>query len=181
MRWTDDTVTEAFDAIYPGLCRYLEGVLGRNGAAPEVAQEALLRLYTAGPDRVTAGEERFWVYRVATNIALNEVRRVAVRRRLAGAATLLFGHRSIDPHEEAERRERDRALADALERLPARRRAALLLRERDGMSYDEIACVLGVSLSLVRTDIFRARASLRQDLGGGADAGRRSAAGGEHR
>jgi RNA polymerase sigma-70 factor (ECF subfamily) len=171
MSWSDDTFTTVFDTVYPGLCRYLEGLLGRSGAAQEIAQEALLRLYRAGPGRVAPGEERFWVYRVATNLAVNELRRARVRTRLASVAGAIFGRRAPDPHKDAERVERDRALRDALDRLPVLRRSALLLRERDELSYAEIAAVLGVSVAKVRVDIFRARAALREalaDTGGDA-------------
>jgi RNA polymerase sigma-70 factor (ECF subfamily) len=183
MTWSDEAFTAVFEEIYPGLCRYLEGLLGRGGAAQETAQEALLRLYRLGPGRVAPGEERFWVYRVATNAALNELRRASVRARLAVAVAALGRRRQPDPHERAELAERDRRLGDALGRLPAGRRAALLLREHEELSYAEIASVLGVSVAKVKTDVFRARAALRGELAGsdgakkisrgGADARRR--------
>ena len=81
MSWSDEAFTAVFDETYPALSRYLEGLLGRTGAAQEVAQEALLRLYRLGGGRVPPGAERFWVYRVATNLALNELRRTKVRTR----------------------------------------------------------------------------------------------------
>jgi RNA polymerase sigma-70 factor (ECF subfamily) len=162
MSW-DEAFTAVFNATYPGLCRYLECMLGRGGAAQEVAQESLLRLYRLGPGRVAPGEERFWVYRVASNLAINEIRRTDLRRRVLA---LLPGSKPRDPLELVERGEEQRRVAAELDRLPAHQRAALLLREQEGMRYDEIARVLGVSLGKVKVDIFRARDALRAALGG---------------
>jgi len=175
MSWNDEAFTAVFDEVYPALSRYLEGLLGPSGAAQEVAQEALLRLYRLGSGRVPAGEERFWVYRVATNLALNELRRARVRARLGAALAALAPRRAPGPHEHAERAERNHHLGRALERLPADQRAALLLREREELSYAEIAAVLGVSLAKIKTDIFRARSALRADLAGSDDDARRAA------
>jgi len=174
MSWSDEAFTAVFDEVHPALCRYLEGLLGRTGAAQEVAQEALLRLYRLGGGRVPQGAERFWVYRVATNLALNELRRARVRTRLGAAIAAIAGRRDPGPHDEVERAERDRHLGEALGRLPADQRAALLLREREELSYAEIAAVLGVSLAKVKSDIFRARAALRADLAGSDDDARRA-------
>ncbi len=177
MHWSDDTFTAVFNEVYPGLCRYLEGMLGRGGAAQEIAQEAMLRLYRTGPGAVACGEERFWVYRVATNLALGELRRASVRTRLATAVSALFGRREPSPHERAEHAERDRRLREALDRLSPAQRAAILLREHDDLSYAEIAAVLGVSLAKVKVDIFRARTALRTHLAGSDDAPRTATGG----
>ena len=174
MSWSDEAFTAVFDETYPALSRYLEGLLGRTGAAQEVAQEALLRLYRLGGGRVPPGAERFWVYRVATNLALNELRRTKIRTRLGAAIAAIAGRRDPEPHEQAERAERDRHLGQALERLPADQRAALLLREHEDLSYAEISTVLGVSLAKVKSDIFRARTALRADLAGSDDDARRA-------
>jgi len=166
MHWSDDQFAAVFHEVHHGLCRYLEGMLGRSGAAQEIAQESFLRLYRVGPGRVARGEERFWLYRVATNLARNEIRRTRLRETLASALpTFLRGWSAPDPLDSVERDEADRELLDALASLGDTRRAAILLRERDGLRYDEIARVLDVSISKVKVDIFRARAELRARLG----------------
>lgn len=162
--WSHREFSDLFEGIYPGLCRYLECMTGRGGAAQELAQEAMLRLFRAGRGGVRPGEERFWVYRVATNLALNELRRERTRRRLLGLVPGPLRPRADDPHALAERSERDRRLLGALARLPEQRRAALLLREQEGHSYAEIAWALGVTVAKVKVDIHRARAALREEL-----------------
>jgi RNA polymerase sigma-70 factor (ECF subfamily) len=78
----------------------------------------------------------------------------------------LFGRKAPDPFETARRSEFERRVLAVLARLPERQRAALLLREQDEMSYDEIARLLDVPMSTVKVDIFRARAALRSHLAG---------------
>lgn len=164
MRWSDDTFTLFFNDLYPGLCRYLERLLGTSGGAQETAQEALLRLHRLGAGRIASGQERFWVYRVATRLALNELRRSRVRERVAKLLAPLFrspDHAQPSPEEQVERSEREDHVRRALGRLPARQRALLLLREDEELSYAEIASLLGVSLAKIKTDLFRARRALR--------------------
>lgn len=167
--WSDEAFTLLFNGLYPGLCRYLERLLGRDGAAQETAQEALLRLHRLGPGEVAAGEERFWTYRVATRLALKELRRAEVRRRLAPFLPPFLSEPregEADPGGRLERSELARSLRQALGRLPARQRAALLLREDAGLSYSAIAALLEAPLSRVKTDLFRARRALRSELVG---------------
>ena len=178
MRWSDDEFTRLFNEVYPGLCRYLERLLGGSGGAPETAQEALLRLHRLGTGRIAPGEERFWVYRVATRLALNELRRSRLRERFAGLLGTLVGTpASADerPDERLERSERDGQVRAALDGLPARQRALLLLREFEELSYADLARLLGASLAKIKTDLFRARRALRgQLLGATAEPARRS-------
>jgi RNA polymerase sigma-70 factor (ECF subfamily) len=165
--WSDEAFTLLFNGLYPGLCRYLERLLGGDGAAPETAQEALLRLHRLGPKGVAAGEERFWTYRVATRLALKELRRAEVRRRLAPLLPPFLtksGETDPDPAGRLERAELSRSLRQALDLLPARQRATLLLREDEGLSYTAIAALLGAPLSRIKTDLFRARRALRAEL-----------------
>lgn len=164
MSWSDEAFTAVYDELSPGLCRYVEGLLGRTGAAQEVVQETFVRLYRLGAGHVAPGEERFWTYRVASNLALNELRRGRTRARLLDRVAAVLRRRQPDPLDEAERAERAGVVRAALERLPDAQRAALLLRECEGLTYAEIAGVLGVSLAKVKVDIFRARSALREEL-----------------
>jgi RNA polymerase sigma-70 factor (ECF subfamily) len=169
-QWGDEEFSTVFNEVYPDLCRYLECLIGRTGSAQEIAQESLLRLHRAGPDRIARGEERFWVFRVATNLARNELRRRRVRENTVDRIAGLFGRKAPDPFEAARRSEFERRVLAALARLPERQRATLLLREQDEMSYDEIGRLLDVPTSTVRVDLFRARSSLRAELAGLGDA-----------
>ncbi len=158
----DEEFSQFFDAHFPRLHRFLDGLLGRGrGLAEEVAQESFMRLYHAGLDSLPRGEARFWLFRVARNLALNELEKGRTRRRLLEKIVETFSPQTANPEREYETNERGRVVLEMLKTLPEPQRAALLLREQEGMSYREIAGVLGVSEGKVKVDVFRARGSLR--------------------
>ena len=162
--WDETEFASIFDAIHPGLLRYLECTLGHSGAAQDIAQETFVRLYRLGPGRIRPGEERFWLYRVASNLARNETRRARTFERIASLFRIAASPRAANPLVEAEiASDRQRLLA-ALGTLPESQRAAFLLREQEELQYSEIADVLGVSLAKVKVDIYRARIALRAML-----------------
>lgn len=149
------------DEIYPALCRFLECLLGRDTVAQDIAQETFLRLYRLGPDILPREQARFWLFRVARNLALNEISKRRTRQRLWQRIEDVFQKRETNPDAELEQREQGKRLLRWLQSLPEHQRAVLLLREQEEMSYREIARVLETSESKVKTDIFRARCALR--------------------
>ena len=158
----NEEFTMIFNAHYRGLCRFLECLMGgRREAAQEIAQESFLRLYGMDSDILSAAEARFWLYRVARNLALNELSQTRTRHNLLGRVSEALRRRDIGPAEDLEQRERCQLVLRLLKSLPEHQRAALILREQDEMSYREIAEVLGVTEGKVKVDIFRARQALR--------------------
>ncbi|HVG23905.1 MAG TPA: RNA polymerase sigma factor [Thermoanaerobaculia bacterium] len=158
----DDTFAGAYAAFHPQIVRFLRGMLSGRGDAADLAQEVFLRLHASG-DAAPEGERvRFWLFRVARNLALNELRREGVRERLRAFVRPFLS--VDDPHERVERDEQQRRLAKEIARLRPDHRAALLLCEWEEMSYDEIAATLDVSVAKVKSDIFRARQALRAAL-----------------
>jgi len=161
----------AFDGLFrrwaAPLLRYLDRMLRDTAAAEELVQEVFLRVYRAR-DRYRP-EARFstWLYRIATNLALNELRRP--RRRdphqsvdAEGAPELAAEGAAVDDVVHARR------LGDEVERelqaLPERQRAALWLAAVEGLSYAEIAESLDVSEKAVKALVHRARSSLAERL-----------------
>ena len=158
----DDEFTMLFQDFYPSLCRFLECLLGgRGGLAQDLAQESFLQLHRTTWGTIPAGEVRFWLYRVARNLALNEVRRGQTRFRLLDRVIEAMRPRSRNPEEEYERQEQQQLVIEMLTGLPEDQRVALMLREQEHLSYREIAQVLNISESKVKVDIFRARTALR--------------------
>lgn len=157
----NEEFTMIFNEVYPNLCRFLESMMGERGAAQDIAQETFLRLHRAGANGPPAREARFWLYRVARNLALNELNKRRNRSRLFGKVIDAFRPETPDPEKEFERAESKSIVARLLETLPEHQRAAILLREQEEMSYAEIARVLNISKSKVKVDIFRARSALR--------------------
>lgn len=157
----NDEFISIFNEIYPNLCRFLECLMGERASAQDVAQESFLRLYRFGLYRLPSGEARFWLYRVARNLALNELAKKRTRAKHSERVIELFTAAPPNPEEVFAQSERRQKVLELMESLPEDQRAALLLREQEEMSYSQIARVLNVSESKVKSDIFRARGSLR--------------------
>lgn len=159
----DDEFTMLFQDFYPSLCRFLECLLGgRAPLAQDLAQESFLQLHRTAWGTLPVGEARFWLYRVARNLAINEFRKSHTRYRLFDRVVEAMRPATRNPEQEYETRERKELVLEMLQTLPEDQRAALLLREQEQLSYREIGEVLNISESKVKVDIFRARAALRE-------------------
>jgi RNA polymerase sigma-70 factor (ECF subfamily) len=135
---------------------------GRAPLAQDLAQESFLQLHRTAWGTMPAGEARFWLYRVARNMAINEFRKSNTRYRLFDRVVEVMRPRARNPEQEYETQERNEMVLEMLQTLPEDQRTALLLREQEQLSYREIGQVLNISESKVKVDIFRARASLRE-------------------
>ena len=150
-----------FNETYPHLCRFLQTIVGRHHQVQDIAQESFVRLCRAEFGEIPPAEIRFWLFRVARNLALNEMDKANTRSKLWRRAAVVFRVRERSVAETLELHEQHNAVRGLLGRLPENQRSALLLREQDEMSYREIALVLGITESKVKIDIFRARCRLR--------------------
>jgi RNA polymerase sigma factor (sigma-70 family) len=157
---------EAFRAIYDRyrqrLFAYTRQMLpGSRQDAEDALQDVFIRAYSGlrANDRDLA--LRAWLYRVAHNRCIDELRRPLPS--IPDLAEMAKG-RIRDPIAEAEQREALRRLIADVRRLPDQQRSALLMRELSGMSYAELAVVLGVSVAAVRSLLVRARLGLVRAL-----------------
>jgi RNA polymerase sigma-70 factor, ECF subfamily len=146
------------------LFRVARGILADDAEAEDVMQDAYVRAFRelAG----FRGEARFatWLTRIAVYEALARVRK---RRRLA----LIVGGEPPDPpalnrspEREAENRELQNVLREAVEALPDPLRAVFCLREIEGLTSEQTADAIGVTVENVRVRLHRAKAALRQKL-----------------
>ncbi len=150
-----------FNENYPRLCRVLRYMLGDLSLAQDIAQETLLRFYQQNNQDLSTVEIRAWLFRVAHNLALNEIAKRQTKIKFFDRVASFFKPKPLDPQKNLENQEQAKELADLLKLLPEDQRLTLLLREQEEMSYQEIAKVLNVSESKVKVDIFRARNTLR--------------------
>lgn len=136
--------------------------LGDRFAAEDLVQEVFLRVHQAARRFEPRGSVSSWIFKIAYNLSVNELKRRARAARFS--ADLKLADRE-NPRGTAqsmlEEREIEVRLMNALEELPENQRAALLLRIREGLSYAEISQVLSVSVSSVESLIFRGRERLR--------------------
>ena len=141
---------------------------GDREDAEDVAQEAFLSAWRGLPS--FRGEAGFstWLYRLTSNAAIDQLRKGKRQREEAslddGDLPLDVPDRQPGPQEAVESAELQRAVADGLRELSEDHRQILLLREYQGLSYDEIAQALEVDLGTVKSRISRARRALRKIL-----------------
>lgn len=141
------------------LLRIAFRMLGNWADAEDVAQEAFLRLHRHGLNFNQESALAAWLYRVTVNLCVDRSRR-------ARPAEELQEMRAAGPSAEAEllRDERKRMLTRALAELPAKARAAVVLREIEGLTTAEAAEILRSSEETVRSQISRSMARLRELL-----------------
>ncbi len=144
---------------------------GDREDAADLAQEAFLRAWQGLPS--FQGESAFstWLYRLASNVCIDFLRRRKRRYELETAESLEDGPSwaepadpAQDPQRQLERAELSRAVARGLEALPDHHRRILALRELSGLSYQEIGEALELDLGTVKSRIARARLALRKIL-----------------
>ena len=163
----------AFDALFARwagpLLRYLERIVHDAATAEELVQDAFLRVHSARDRYVAEAKFSTWLYRIASNLAFNELRRPHRRH----------GHDSADDDDAPVRlrseEPRPDAVVDArilseevdeqLKRLPERQRMALWLCAVEGLSYADIAVALQTTEKSVKSLVHRARATLADRLG----------------
>ena len=143
------------------LGRYAAAIVG--GRSEEVTQDAFSKALFAlrREDGEREIELRPWLYRIVRNTALNDLRDRPPEPAELGEA--LAGGRSAA--EEVERREEISELLERLQALPEPQRAAIVMRELEGLGHEEIAAALGMSGGAARQAIYRARQTLRDGVG----------------
>ena len=140
---------------------------GNPADAADATQEALIAIVRGLPRFDRRAAPRTWMYRVATNACLDELRRRGRRPRLGLDDAMA---ERPDPSPPVDRSVTDRlTLDDALARLPEEFRVAVVLRDVQGMDYAQIAEVLQIPIGTVRSRIARGRKALAADLDGNQD------------
>jgi RNA polymerase sigma factor (sigma-70 family) len=162
-----DLVRDGYDAAFEEIVRRYRRPLDRfaaaivGGRSEDVTQDAFSKALLALRGSEAEIELRPWLYRIVRNTALNDLRdRAPAAEELSEA---LPGARSAAA--EAEAREELADLMERLRALPEPQRAAIVMRELEGLSHEEIAAALGVSGGAARQAIYRARTALRDGLG----------------
>jgi RNA polymerase sigma factor (sigma-70 family) len=163
--WTpptwEDVVREHSDRVY----RLAYRLTGNCHDAEDLTQEVFVRVFRSLPS-YTPGTFEGWLHRITTNLFLDITRR-RQRIRFEGlgeeTAAKLKGSEPTPP-QAFDERHLDHDVAAALADLPPEYRAAVVLCDIEGLTYEEIAAVLDVKLGTVRSRIHRGRAQLRAAL-----------------
>lgn len=156
------------------LLSYFVRMVRDRALAEDLAQEAFLRVYQARERYQPEARFTTWLYRIATNLALNAIRDRRSDPVLLEAAADADGEfvsaldRAADKRPTVEERlvesDRHRLIREAIESLPEKQRAAVILHKYQDVDYRQIATILKVSESAVKSLLFRAYESLRVRL-----------------
>jgi RNA polymerase sigma-70 factor, ECF subfamily len=158
----------------PRILQYTRRFVGSDAQAEEVTQDAFVQVFRFRHRYRPQSRLATWIYTIATNLCLNELRRperqlrVDLWERWDDEASP-EGPPLPDPHmptaeEGASTRELSRRLEAAVADLPPKQRAALLLSRVDGLAYRDVATALGCSEGAVKALLFRATQALKQQL-----------------
>ena len=163
-----DIVRRYQDRIFNTIYR----LLGDYEEAKDLAQQTFLRAYMS-LDRFRGNSSFYtWLYRIGVNAALDERKKRSRNPHLVGDSIVLASeedgrHVSSDPDDPAERvltREREQAVTKAITSLDELHRSVLVLRDIEGMDYDEICEVLSCPRGTVKSRLHRARLVLKEKL-----------------
>jgi RNA polymerase sigma-70 factor, ECF subfamily len=163
------------DRIYNALRK----LTGNEQDAADLTQETFLRALDNLASFRGDSSAYTWLFRIAMNLAVSRARQVQRRRTMAAGqfrsnrgdesgGDILDGQVSPGegPADRVENKERDRLVMEALQRVDEDQRKLLVLRDIEGMDYQQIADVLEVPLGTLKSRLFRARAALREQLKG---------------
>ena len=139
-------------------------MLRNRAEAEEVAQEVFLRVHRALDDFRGEAKLSTWLYAIASRLCLNRLASGERRMAREGEESLERLRADADPAAHVERGELEAALRRAIDELPDERRIVVVLRDLDGLSYEEIAAALELPLGTVRSRLHRARMDLKEKL-----------------
>jgi RNA polymerase sigma-70 factor (ECF subfamily) len=133
-------------------------LLGSRADAEDAVQRALLQCYAGAAGYNPRWAVSTWLYRILTNVCVDELRRRATRTAHAERPAVgpSSNHRPPDAYLDLHR---------ALERVPREARVLLALRYVDGLSYGELARIRGITINTVKSQLARGKALLREELG----------------
>ena len=164
------------------LVNFLYRMVRNREQAEDLAQEVFIRVYRAREDYVPSAKFTTWLFRIATNLALNSVRDTRHQRMELSLdapittdaedgdeKTLDVADKHPDIEQHLVEQARKKMIRHAIDKLPEKQRAVLLLVGVEDLSYHEAARVLGVPIGTVMSRLSRGRERLRRSIHGDLD------------
>ena len=145
-------------------------MLGSNNQAEDLAQQVFLRLWKSRERYKPAAKFTTFLYTITRNLVFNESRRKSRRKESSldaqkeDFALEIPANPNQQPDNEQLMTELGEAIDQAIAELPEKQRMAVILRRYQNLPYEEIATVLDLTVSAVKSQLFRARTTLRESL-----------------
>lgn len=150
--------------------------IGDRNEAEDLAIEVFLRVYKAAKNYEAKAKFTTWLYKITTNLCLNEIRKKAKFQTISLSEPISTGegkeeeliekiaNAAPSPQEILEKKERNALIRKAIDSLPAKQRMATILQIYEGLSYKEISKILGCSVKSVERRLYWARTNLKEKL-----------------
>lgn len=145
-------------------------MLGNPSDSEDIAQQVFLRIWKHASNYRPDAKFTTYLFTITRNMVFNETRRRGRKKEVSADAREENSHRYIEanpdrqPDAELLQTELQRAVDDAIAALPESQRMAVILRRYEQLSYEEIAETLDLTVSAVKSLLFRARTALRENL-----------------
>lgn len=145
-------------------------MLGNASDAEDIAQQVFVRLWKSAPRYKPTAKFTTFLFTITRNLVFNETRKRRRRKEHSLDEQEDDWHQQIpeeghaQPDDQVQQAELQRAVDKAIADLPEKQRLAVVLRRYERMPYDDIAKVLELSVSAVKSQLFRARTALRESL-----------------
>ncbi len=173
----DAAFTELVVKYKDALTNYLNMMIGNYDVAADLAQETFLRVYRNISRYSNIYQFSTWLYRIATNLAIDEMRYRKRRGQVfynnvwdssrageSGGMEMQISDVRRGPGEEVLRKESSQVLGDAIRSLPEKYRTAFVMKEIQELPYDKIAGILKCSTGTIKSRLHRARELLQRKL-----------------
>jgi RNA polymerase sigma-70 factor (ECF subfamily) len=179
MTTTESEFSDIYNEHYEKVLRYLQRMIGKNDAE-DVTQEVFVKINKGLKDFKGKSSLSTWIYRIATNTALDRIRsrsscqkgqKVTVGPAGDGSEPRPVDTEatSLSAEREAIRNEMNECIREFVDRLPPDYRAVIILSEMKDLRNQQIADILGISLDAVKIRLHRARVRLKAEFEAGCD------------
>jgi RNA polymerase sigma-70 factor (ECF subfamily) len=154
------------------LYAYLFRLLGNESEAEEFAQETFVRAYMHADKYRTVAKFSTWLYTIATNLVRNRIRNIKRRPKIISIWSddqggdegrwVEIKDEGPSPEDTMDRKRLNEMIQEAIGRIPSKYRPSFVLREINGLSYEEISAATGLKLGTVRSRINRGRTHFKK-------------------
>ena len=172
---------DIYEEFHQRIHRYLERMVGK-GEAEDLTQEVFMKVNKGLKEFKGESELSTWLYRIATNAALDKMQSRAFREsknkmslNAAGEETeaedtgILMAETSLSAEREAVRNEMNECIREFVDKLPGNYRTVIILSELKDLQNQQIVDILGISLDAVKIRLHRARVRLKAEFEAGCD------------
>ncbi|MCR4416842.1 MAG: sigma-70 family RNA polymerase sigma factor [Ignavibacteria bacterium] len=141
-------------------------LLGNHEDASDITQEVIIKMYNELKNFRRESSIYTWIYRIATNLSLNELKRRKIRSffDFDEVEEWLFKDEKQSPELSFRENELSNKIQEAINKLPEKQRTVFTLRYYDGLSYEEISEILGTSVGALKANYFHAINKLQKEL-----------------